>query len=180
MSDEKIKRNTNSGREGRSSQDSGRSAPEDSFESAVHRRERFRNQFMQQALPRVPEIDGYHLCWLSSTNGYDTIDSRIRIGYSPVKSSEMKGFNHPSMSVTDGGDDIVRCNEMILYKIPNDVYQDIMLEMHHYAPLDESEKVRSGAEAAANSPDAFDRNGRRLITLEGGIDDESRVRLPQF
>jgi hypothetical protein len=67
-------------------------------ESDIARRERldaFRDKWANSALPEVPNgaIPGYHFCWLSTTNTYDSIDKRVALGYEPVKASELgKGF----------------------------------------------------------------------------------------
>ena len=57
--------------------------------------EAFRDRWQNSALPDLPEgaIPGFHLCWLSTTNNYDSIDKRMALGYEPVKASELgKGF----------------------------------------------------------------------------------------
>ena len=43
---------------------------------------------------KATRIPGWHLCWLSTTNSYDTIDKRIRLGYVPVKADELPGFDN--------------------------------------------------------------------------------------
>ena len=64
----------------------------------IARRERleaFRDKWQNSALPDIPEnaIPGFHLCWLSTTNNYDSIDKRMALGYEPVKAAELgKGF----------------------------------------------------------------------------------------
>ena len=49
-------------------------------------------EMTQSALPKLPSMDGWHLCWLSTTNSYDSIDKRMRLGYVPVKSDELPGY----------------------------------------------------------------------------------------
>jgi len=56
----------------------------------IARRERldaFRDKWANSALPEIPAgtIPGMHLCWLSTTNTYDSIDKRMALGYEPVK-----------------------------------------------------------------------------------------------
>jgi hypothetical protein len=53
---------------------------------------------------------------------------------------------------------------MRLYKIPMDIYQDIMLQMHHEMPNDEAEKIRVQVE---NLQGARDSNGKSLGRVEG-------------
>ena len=115
--DNRLKKNTNSGRENRGAiVDKTRAAPEDSFVSSEERRRMFRSEWMQEALPTPPEIPGFHLCWLSSTNQYDPIHKRLRMGYTPVKAEELPGFEnyHVKAGELEGH---VACNEMILYKM---------------------------------------------------------------
>ena len=138
----------------------------------------FRSEWMQEALPTPPEIPGFHLCWLSSTNQYDPIHKRLRMGYTQVKAEEIPGFEH--LRIKSGEHEgFVACNEMLLYKLPMDVYQDVMAEMHHYAPLDEQEKIKVQQEQLLNS--ARDSQGNSLIKLEGnGMNFDQTKESPTF
>jgi hypothetical protein len=82
------------GREDRSNGEANRAAPEEKFHSTQERRKMWSEEWTQSALPKLPEMDGWHLCWLSTTNSYDSIDKRIRLGYVPVKSEELPGFEN--------------------------------------------------------------------------------------
>ena len=115
------------------------------------------------SLPKTPEMPGWHLCWLSTTNGYDSIDKRMRLGYIPVRADELPGFENYRVKA---GEDIgfIACNEMRLYKIPMEVYQDIMMQMHHEAPNEEADKIRVQAE---NLQGARDSSGKALGKVEG-------------
>ena len=68
---------------------------------------------------------------------------------------------------------------MLLYKIPMDLYQDVMAHFHHEAPMEEANKIRLQAEAAAG---ARDRNGRNLAQVEGeGLGEiDKPMPAPQF
>ena len=123
------------------------------------------DEWTQSALPKVPTIPGWHLCWLSTTNAYDTIDKRMRLGYVPVKADEMQGFDSYRVKA---GEHVgyIACNEMLLFKLPMDVYQDVMAQMHYEAPLEEEERIRSQVESLA----AKDSSGRRLVQVEAGMD----------
>ena len=90
--DDRLKKNTRAGRESRSSEDDSRKAPEEKFVSSEERRRAFRSEWLQEALPTPPEIPGFHLCWLSTTNQYDPIHKRLRMGYELVKAAEVSGF----------------------------------------------------------------------------------------
>jgi hypothetical protein len=72
----------------------------------------------------------------------------------------------------------IMCNEMLLCKMPMDIYQDIMLENHHYQPLDEAEKIKLQQEQIVGESAVHGR-GKKLASIEGTID-ENDVRLPTF
>ena len=162
--DSRLKKTLNAGgRESRSSQDLSRAAPEEAFISKQERRKMWSDEWTQSALPKVPEIQGWHLCWLSTTNGYDSIDKRMRLGYVPVKADELPGFDNYRVKA---GEDIgfIACNEMRLYKLPMEVYQEVMTQMHHEAPNEESDKVQVQVEQLQGNRDS---SGRSLGSVEG-------------
>ena len=75
--DARLKKNLNAGgRENRGSLDTIREAPEEKFVSSDERRKMWKDEWTQSALPTVPDIKGWHLCWLSTTNSYDTLVQR--------------------------------------------------------------------------------------------------------
>ena len=102
----------------------------------IARRERleaFRDKWQNSALPDIPEnaIPGFHLCWLSTTNNYDSIDKRMALGYEPVKAAELgKGFETLGKMSSGKFEVCVSCNEMVLFKIPEEVYQEVRSEEH--------------------------------------------------
>jgi hypothetical protein len=162
--DSRLKKNLNAGgRENRSSSDLSRAAPEEKFMSAQERRKMWSDEWTQSALPQVPELEGWHLCWLSTTNGYDSIDKRFRLGYVPVKAEEFPGFENYRVKA---GEHVgfIACNEMILCKIPMDVYQEVMLQMHHDAPMEEADKIKVQIENLQGNRDS---QGRSLGQVEG-------------
>ena len=168
MRDDRFKKALGDGRESRASEDLSRDAPENQSALSDERRKMWKDEWTQSALPTVPELKGWHLCWLSATSSYDSIDKRIRLGYQPVKAEEIPGFeNHRVKAGEHTG--FIACNEMLLFKIPMDVYQDIMTHFHHDMPLEEADKVQRTME---NNMNMRDRSGRSLATIEGeGMDD---------
>ena len=176
--DNRLKKNTLAGgRESRSADDRSRASADESFASSQERRRAFRSEWLQEALPTPPEIKGFHLCWLSTTNQYDPIHKRLRMGYTPVKAEELPGFD--TYKVKSGElEGFVACNEMVLYKMPLDIYQEIMTEMHHNAPMDEQEKVKIQQDQLLNAKDS---NGRRLGQVEGdGMNFDQTAPAPIF
>jgi hypothetical protein len=162
--DSRLKKTLNAGgREQRSSQDASRAAPEEKFISTQERRKMWSDEWTQSALPKVPDIPGWHLCWLSTTNGYDSIDKRMRLGYVPVRADELPGFDNYRVKA---GEDVgfIACNEMRLYKLPMEVYQEVMTQMHHDAPNEESDKVQIQVQQLQGNRDS---SGKSLGSVEG-------------
>ena len=177
--DTRLKKTLNAGgRESRSSQDLSRAAPEEAFISKQERRKMWSDEWTQSALPKVPEIPGWHLCWLSTTNGYDSIDKRMRLGYVPVRADELPGFDNYRVKA---GEDVgfIACNEMRLYKLPMEVYQEVMTQMHHEAPMEEADKVQVQVEQLQGNRDS---SGKSLGSVEGeGFGNLNRnVQTPVF
>jgi len=135
----------------------------------VARRERldaFRDKWQNSALPDIPAgtVPGMHLCWLSTTNSYDSIDKRMALGYEPVKASELgKGFEGLGKMSSGKFEGCISCNEMVLFKIPEDVYQEVMRMLHLEDPLEHQRNITASVRDTAQ-----DRKGGRSI-LEGGI-----------
>ena len=176
--DERLKKDlTAGGRESRASQDSRRESSTEMLASTKERRRMFRSEWVQESLPSPPPIPGFHVCLLSTTNGYDPIHKRLRMGYTAVKIEEVPGFENYKVKAGEH-EGFVACNEMLLYKIPEDIYQEIMAELHHYAPQDEADKIRIQVEQIQGS----DSNGKRLGQLEGeGIQSLDQARpVPVF
>jgi len=177
--DSRLKKSLGAGgRETRASEDVDRLPVEERFMSAQERRRMWSDEWTQSALPKVPPIPGWHLCWLSTTNAYDSIDKRIRLGYVPVRADELPGFENYRVKA---GEDVgfIACNEMRLYKLPEDVYQDIMLQMHHERPMEDADKIRVQVE---NLQGARDSSGKSLGRVEGeGFGELDRiVKAPVF
>lgn len=125
----------------RSMSDAERQNDDGNAMSPEQLRAMIRSEFLQEALPTVPKIPGWHLCWLSTTNSYDPIHKRMRLGYVPVKYDELPGFEQ--MRMTSGEfEGAISCNEMLLFKIPNEMFQAIMQEFHHNMPAEEEDALK--------------------------------------
>ena len=176
----RLKKSLNAGsRQDRDNGEAGRQAPEDKFISAQERRKMWSEEWTQSALPKLPDMDGWHLCWLSTTNSYDSIDKRMRLGYVPVKADEFPGYENYRVK---SGEHVgyISCNEMLLFKLPMDIYQEIMTLQHHDKPREEAEKIRVQVE---NLQGQRDSNGRSLASVEGegiGSLDQQPNRTPVF
>jgi hypothetical protein len=105
-----------------------------------------------------------HLCWLSTTNNYDSIDKRLALGYEPVKASELgKGFENLGKMSSGKFEGCISCNEMVLFKLPEEIYQEVMRMMHLEDPLDNQRNIT----AQVRSSSQEGKGGRSI--LEGGI-----------
>lgn len=161
--DSRLKKSLNTGgRESRASLDSSREAPEEMFVSADERRKMWKEEWVQSALPPAPDLPGWHVCWLSTTNSYDSIDKRLRLGYTPVMADEVKGYENWRVKAGEHSG-YVACNEMLLFKIPMETYQDIMAHFHHDQPLEEANKIKMQAESQVGR----DSRGKPLGQVEG-------------
>lgn len=162
--DSRLKKSLNaSGRQDRSNGEASHKAPEDKFISTQERRRMWSEEWTQSALPKLPNLSGWHLCWLSTTNSYDSIDKRIRLGYVPVKSEELPGFEDYRVK---SGEHVghISCNEMLLFKLPMDIFQEIMTYQHHDKPREEADKIRVQIESLQGQRDS---NGKSLVNVEG-------------
>ena len=176
----RLKKSLNAGgRQDRASEDAGRRAPEEKFISTQERRKMWSEEWTQSALPKLPELEGWHLCWLSTTNSYDSIDKRMRLGYVPVKADELPGYEDYRVK---SGEHVgyISCNEMLLFKLPMEIYQEVMTHMHHDKPREEAEKIKVQME---NLQGQRDSNGRPLLSVEGegfGSIEQQPNRAPTF
>ena len=144
-----------------------RMAAEDpNMKSKRERAEAFRDKWQNSALPDIPggTIPGFHLCWLSTTNNYDSIDKRMALGYEPVKAAELgKGFEALGKMSSGKFEGCVSCNEMVLFKLPEEIYQEVMRMMHLEDPLEHQRNITASVRSTAQ-----DGKGGRSI-LEGGV-----------
>lgn len=159
--EDRIKRPADPGRAARGMND--RNVSEDRVQTDQERRRALRNEFQFEALPRVPEIPGYHLCWLSTTNQGDPIHKRMRLGYELVRQEDLQGFDQMRLKSGqfEGG---IGINEMILFKIANERYQDLMVMLHHDMPSEEEGRIQ---EQVRKLSDHRDSSNRPLVQIDG-------------
>jgi len=136
---------------------------------AISKKERvaaFRDKWQNSALPDLSPgiLPGFHLCWLSTTNNYDSIDKRMALGYEPVKASELgKGFENLGKMSSGKFEGCVSCNEMVLFKLPDEIYQEVMKMLHLEDPLEHQRNITAQVRSTAQEG----KGGRSI--LEGGI-----------
>ena len=147
--DERLARSTSAEtgqRVDRAMQD--RAATEDRELTDSVRLEQFRGSFFQSALPDLPDIPGHHVCWLTTTNPRDSIVSRINLGYSLLKASDIPGFEYTAIKSGEYMG-LISVNEMIAAKLPLNLYKLYMNEAHHVQPMAEEKKLSAVLEVIA-------------------------------
>lgn len=169
VNEDRIRRTGSDEREDRAMKD--RAITEDRVLSDEERIEIFRKQHFQNVLPDLPKIPGYHVCWLSTTNQFDTIAHRIRLGYEPIKREDVPGWNYDQVSLKTGEyAGLIGINEMVAFKITDRLYQEYMRFAHHDAPNQQSEKLVSDVEAIK----AQAKSGKSYVDQFDGQDDIAR------
>jgi len=155
----------------RHSQD--RQVTEDRELSEDDRLEMFRNQLFNDALPDLPGLPGYHMCWLTTTNPRDPIYRRMQLGYEAVKAEEVPGMAHAAIKTGEYAG-MIGVNEMLAFKLPLSLYEKFMQEAHHDAPLREEDKL---AEVAEMMREQAERAGS--VVYEGDGLSEMREHAPR-
>jgi len=130
----------------------------------------FQEQMFNDALPDIPKIPGYHVCWLTTTNQRDSIQRRTQLGYEPVRPEDAPGLEFATVNSGEMAG-LISVNEMVAYKLPDRLYQAFMKEAHYSAPLREEQKL---ADTADQIRQEAERSGSRIIEGEGMED----LRLP--
>lgn len=176
-SDERLVKTSGTlSRQSRDFADTERTGQDGTALTAAERIRSLRSEMGQEILPTPPAVEGWHFCWLSTTNSVDPIHIRMnRYGYEPVKASEIRGFDN--YKITGGEfEGCIACNEMILFKVPEEIYQTLMLINHHEKPLENEQGINSTLAQAA----AKDSQGRSLASVEGFDKLGRNVKTPIF
>jgi hypothetical protein len=151
-SDERLKKSFGDGRQNRAMED--RAVTEDRVLSDDERVEMFQHALFAEVLPSLPPIKGYRTIWLTTTNQTDIIPRRMALGYEPVKPEDVPGWGgSPLKSGEYSG--FIGVNEMLAFKIREELWFRFMAEAHHHAPNREAEKLTSAI-------DGLKDNARRL------------------
>jgi hypothetical protein len=161
MNDERLKKTADVARQSRAATD--RTVTENREISDDDRVEMFRSQFFQDALPDLPKLPSYHTCWLTTTNPRDSIQQRIRLGYEPIKSEDVPGWEYVTIK-TGEWQGFIGVNEMLAFKLPMSLYHRYMNEAHHDAPAREDEKLTAVLDSIKESAEAA---GGRIVEGDG-------------
>lgn len=173
--DERLKKSDGATVRGdRAAEDNSRTQADGTVMTMEERKRLLRSEFDQEVLPTPPKTPGWHYCWLSTTSSADPIYKRMQKGYEPVRVTDLPGFS--SMIVSSGEfEGCISCNEMILFKLPEELYQDMMQFFHYEKPMEEEEFLRANAQGQGQ-----DSNGRDLGEVEGFDSLARRVKTPTF
>lgn len=144
--DERLARDAGQAQQDRASKD--RETTESREVTDSIRLEAFRQSFFQSALPDLPSIPGYHVCWLTTTNPRDPVHARFRLGYEPIKASDIPGWEYAALKDGEHAG-FIGVNEMIACKLPIHLYNLYMTEAHHEQPRREEEKLSATLEVIA-------------------------------
>jgi len=172
MSDERLKKSAEN-RDGRAMQD--RAVTESRELTEDDRVEMFRQQFFQSALPDLPKLPGWHMCWLTTTNPRDPIQSRLRLGYEPVKPEDVPGWEYATLK-TGQWQGFIGVNEMLAFKLPMSLYERFMREAHYDAPLREEQKLTETAEFMRRQAEASGSH----VSMGDGTSELGETRKAQF
>lgn len=102
----------------------------------------FQQTLFNDVLPDLPDIPGYHVCWLSTTHQSDSIPRRMRLGYTPIEPHEVKGMEFATLK-TGEYSGLIGINEMVGFKIPLSLYHRFMQEAHHNEPARQAGMIAS-------------------------------------
>lgn len=129
----------------------------------------------QTVLPNLPTMDGWHVCWLTTSNPRDSIQWRLSIGYELVRVEDCPGWH--GLGVTPDAAGVVRVNEMVAARIPIRLYNKFENAVGHYMPLQEEEKLRANTNLMRQR--AAQRN-IQVIEGDGTADIVQRAEPPVF
>lgn len=160
--DERLKKEIGSaGRRSREAED--RAVTERRELSDDDRLQMFRQTLFNDALPDLPDIPGFHVCWLSTTHPSDTIQRRQQLGYTALRPEEVPGMEYSTLKTGDYAG-CIGINEMIAHKLPMSLYLAYMQEAHHNAPAQQAEQIVSQADALKAQAE---RDGGEIVEGEG-------------
>lgn len=177
MADSRIKRDDESMRQSRAMED--RAVTEDRVLTDDDRLDAFRTSFVQAALPDLPKIPGYHVCWLTTTNPRDSIANRIRIGYTPITKDDVPGFEYATIKTGEYAG-LIGVNEMLAFKLPLSLYERYMNEWHHDAPAREESGVADMSRFAEEARARGMRSATAPILEDGSAELRKPVARPKW
>ena len=164
-------------RDDRSTADQPRTDDEGTHLTMAQRKARLRAEWSNDVLPRIGDRNGFHYVWLSTTNSTDPVYRRLQMGYELVKPDDVPELGKQYHLTQGEYAGCVACNEMLLARIPDELYQELMLINHHERPLEEEQVLQANATSGEE-----DSKGNELLTVIGsGIDNLGvSTKAPKF
>jgi hypothetical protein len=152
---------------------------EDRTFSDSERLDEFRKQLQKDVLPDLPKIPGYHVCWLTTNNPQDSVHKRMLIGYEPMRAEDHPGWEHVSLK-TGANEGVIGINEMVAYKIPLHLWEEMMRHVHHDRPLEDEAAIRERVEQMKAEAAGLASSGNEGIEVElaEGMGDLGKSRKP--
>lgn len=137
----------------------------------------FQDSIVQSVLPEIPNMPGYHLCWLTTANPRDTIQNRIRVGYQLITRDMVPGWEGISLKSGEYSG-VISVNEMVAARIPLRLYNRYMRELHETMPRSEEEKIKAHVNKLSEQAEAA---GARIEEGDGTAEIVQRARpMPEF
>jgi len=174
MSSDRLKHTADAARRDRAMED--RDVAERVELSDEQRVAMFQQSFHEAILPNIPEIPGYHVCWLSTTHPGDSIQRRFQMGYEPIKAEDVPGWTHHSQKSGEFAG-FISVQEMLACKIRNDLYQRFMKAVHHDAPRAEEQRMAEVADMIRDRLSEASSGGDERVQLFEG-DGMTALRKP--
>lgn len=136
----------------------------------------FEESIDESVLPKLPDMPGYHICWLSTSHARDTIHNRMRYGYELIRPAMLPGIDQSNIKTGTMGE-VIQVNEMVAARIPIKLWQRFMRKLHHDLPRQEEEKLRAAINAHKQNAEAV---GARIIEGDGMAELGQRAPEPEF
>lgn len=138
----------------------------------------FRAKFMESVLPNLPAPPGMHPFWASTTHQQQTIASLVRMGYTPIRKSDIPGWDLATGIETGEYAGCIGMKEMIAFMLPEFLYQEYMMINHHERPLEEEDKLKANL---AHMNETARTKGGAVLGVGDGFDNfGNRRETPDF
>lgn len=131
---------------------------------------------LQTKLPDPPKKPGWHRLYVSTTNKVTPPEFFLRLGYRPVAMADWPGWENFAERGTGKFSNCIAVQEMVLFEIPEERYQQFMRILHHKSPAEEEEMLRNSIE------NKFGDERAEIREIGSGTDrlGRQRVRPPVF
>lgn len=141
--DERIaKRDEGSSRSDRASSDRSITGDREVTDTVRNQERRALLRDTNTLLPPPPAVAGFHSFWATTTNTKDTVESRQRLGYTFITRDEAPNYEMSQLKSGDSASDRIMINEMVAMKLPLDMWQEDMMDIHHTMPTEMARGIK--------------------------------------